>query len=94
MENLSKKYYKVKIARGHLGAGNGLDTTFYFMADSAYDALGKARKMPGVKHGTFPSSVEEITEAEYVEGRKVSAYHKENQEMFKGANHKRSRYKF
>lgn len=87
MQN-TKKFFKVQAERGHIGAGGEVDITFYFEADNAYDAMCQARKMPGVKHHKMPNKIEEITEEEYLEGRKQSAYHKEGREMHKGANHK------
>lgn len=83
MMNQNKKYYKVTVERGHLGAHKDLETTFYFFADNAYDAICMAKRMPGVKHHKMPINAKEITEEEYNEGRKISAYHKEKQEFFK-----------
>lgn len=90
MEN-NMKFFKVRVERGHCGAKNSLETDFYFAAQNAYDAMCMAKKMPGVKHDKMPLKVEEITEEEYVEGRKTSAYHKANQEMFKSDH--QSKYK-
>ena len=79
MDNL--KFYKVTVERGHMGMGNSLETVFYFKAHDAYHAMCLARKMPSVKHSKLPLHTVEITEEEYREGRKVSAYHKDKQEV-------------
>ena len=84
MENV--KYYKVTVERGHMGMGNSLETVFYFKAQNAYHAMCLARKMPSVKHSKVPLKTVEITEEEYREGRKVSAYHRDGQEVFMGKN--------
>lgn len=84
MDNL--KFYKVTVERGHMGMGNSLETVFYFKAHDAYHAMCLARKMPSVKHSKLPLHTVEITEEEYREGRKVSAYHKDKQEIFMGKN--------
>ena len=86
MKNLDqnpKKYYKVTAERAHLGAGNETDILFYFIATNAYDALCKAKKMPGIKHHRLPLHVEEISENEYANGRKHSGYHREKQNLLK-----------
>ena len=73
-------YYKVTAIRGHLGAGRGEPITFVFKADSSYDAMQKAKRMPGVKHKRFSAikSVELITKEEYDELIKTSAYSEVN----------------
>lgn len=69
-------YYKVTAIRGHSGAGRGEPITFVFEANSSYNAMQKAKRMPMVKHTRFSAikSVELITKEEYDELRKVSAY--------------------
>lgn len=89
---MNKKYYKVMVERGHIGAGDSLESAFYFEANNAYHAMCLARKMPSVKHNKLPLKVEEITMEEYLEGRKISAYHQEGQEYFKSKHGKNKKY--
>lgn len=69
------KHYAVTCVRGHQGNGNNDNTiTFYFKATDSYDAMRRGQSMPGVKHSRLPLSVREITEEQYIQNRKVSAY--------------------
>lgn len=71
-----KKYYIVKVRGGHVGAGRHTEISFNFRAKNMADAIEKARRMPGVKHENNAAilSAKEITEQEYLENRKTSAY--------------------
>lgn len=72
-------YYKVTAIRGHSGAGKGNTITFVFEAESSYEAMQKAKRMPAVKHSSkHIKSVELVTKEEYDELRKVSAYKEVN----------------
>ena len=69
-------YYKIRVKQGHCGSGNSMPITFVFEATDMFDAMEKAKNMPSVKHNKNDviERVELITEAEYKEFRKVSAY--------------------
>ena len=69
-----KRYYMIVCHRGHLGTGNGTEIKFAIAAKNLLDACDIARKMPSVKHTRAVISGREITEEEYIEYRKVSAY--------------------
>lgn len=71
-------YYKVTVTRGHTGMGeHAAYLTFYIVADNIFHASKIALRMNGVKHhGRIPISAEKISEAEYLEGRKTSAYYR------------------
>ena len=71
-------YYKVKAYAGHEGAGKSRLLTFAIEADSITGAITVARKMPMVKHTrtTAIKDVVEISEAEFIKLRKVSAYYR------------------
>lgn len=70
------KFYLVTCHRGHCGTGHSVDITFAFRARNLLDACDSARSMPGVKHTRLVISGREITEFEYIEYTKVSAYHR------------------
>ena len=69
-------YYKIRVKQGHCGSGNSMPITFVFEATDMFDAMEKAKNMPSVKHNKNDviERVELITEVEYKEFRKVSAY--------------------
>ena len=72
-------YYKVTAIRGHSGAGKSNTITFVFEADSSYEAMQKAKRMPAVKHSSkHIKSVELITKEGYDELIKTSAYREVN----------------
>lgn len=70
------KYYKVTTHRGHVGVGRSVSITFYIAAQNALHASRIAQRMPGVKHSKCVMSCVPITMEEFIEGRKISAYHK------------------
>lgn len=69
-------YYKVSCKYGHSGTGKYRDIVFYIEAPSAVVAMDKAKQMPGVKHDSSSAitRLKMISEEEYREGRKDSAY--------------------
>ena len=71
-----QKYYKVTTYRAHVGIGKTVDITFYIAAQNAAHASRIAQRMPGVKHSRMIMSCVPITAEEYIEGRKMSAYHR------------------
>lgn len=70
------KYYKVTTHRGHVGVGRSVSITFYIAAQNALHASRIAQRMSGVKHSKPVISCIPITMEEYLEGRKISAYHR------------------
>lgn len=66
-------YYKAYAASGHMGSRNEGELVFYIKANSMINAMRIAKKFPAVKHSRTPDLMM-ITEAEYNEGIKVSAY--------------------
>ena len=70
------KYYKVTTYRGHVGVGRSVSITFYIAAQNALHASRIAQRMGGVKHSKPIMSCVPITMEEYLEGRKISAYHR------------------
>ena len=69
--------------RGHCGKGHSTEIKFAIMAKNLIEACDKARKMPSVKHTRLVIYGKEISEAEYQEYRKVSAYERFNQQNFR-----------
>lgn len=69
-------YYKISCKYGHSGIGKYRDIVFYIEAPSAVAAMDKAKRMPGVKHDSSSAitGLRMISEEEYREGRKDSAY--------------------
>lgn len=74
------KHYAVTVMRGHQGRHFNVPITFYFKAQNMIEAMSHARRMPGVKHTNTRAIMgcREITEKEYIDGRKVSAYTRAN----------------
>lgn len=70
------KYYRVTTYRAHQGRGKSIPITFYIAATNCAQATRIAQRMPGVKHSRMIMSCVPITIEEYMEGRKVSAYHR------------------
>ena len=73
---MANKYYKVTTYRAHVGIGKSVSITFYIAAQNALHASRIAQRMAGVKHSRVVMSCIPITMEEYIEGRKVSAYHR------------------
>lgn len=69
-------YYRVTCKHGHFGRGRYQPISFSFLAKDAITAMDLARAMPGVKHTAMIISCREISYAEYLCDRKVSAYTK------------------
>lgn len=69
-------YYIVKCKFGHSGTGQYREISFNIKAKNASDAIDKAKKMPGVKHDSSTAilGLKQITEEEYKQNRKISAY--------------------
>ena len=74
------KFYMVMCHRGHCGTGNSTEIKFAIAANNLLEACDKARRMPSVKHTRIAIFGKEITEAEYNEYRKVSAYKRFDQQ--------------
>lgn len=68
------KYWMVMCARGHAGTGRETEIKFAIAAENLIHACDIARRMPSVKHTRMALYGKEITEAEFVEYRQVSAY--------------------
>lgn len=71
-----QKYYKVSTYRAHVGIGKTVSITFYIAAQNALHASRIAQRMAGVKHSRMVMSCIPITMEEFLEGRKISAYHR------------------
>lgn len=70
------KYYKVTCHRAHQGRGRSVPISFYIIAENVLHASRIAQRMAGVKHSKSVMSCVPITAEEYIEGRKISAYHR------------------
>lgn len=70
------KYYKVTCHRAHQGRGRSIPISFYIAAENVLHAGRIAQRMPGVKHSKSILSCVPISIDEYMEGRKMSAYHR------------------
>lgn len=70
------KYYKVTCHRAHQGRGRSVPISFYIAAENVLHASRVAQRMPGVKHSKAIMSCVPISVEEYMEGRKLSAYHR------------------
>lgn len=68
------RYYRVTCKHGHCGNGRYQPISFVFGATNAIRAMDLAKAMPGVKHSATVLQCKEISYAEYIEYRKVSAY--------------------
>ena len=60
--------------RGHIGTGHSTEIKFAIAAENLIEACAIARKMPSVKHTRLIIYGKEITQEEYTEYRKISAY--------------------
>lgn len=72
------KFFKVTCHRGHAGTGHSTEITFAIAAANLLEAMDRAKAMPSVKHSRLIINGREITEEEYTEFRKVSAYERFN----------------
>lgn len=77
------KYFLVMCHRGHCGTGHSTEIQFAIQAKNLLDACDIAKKMPSVKHTRMIIAGKEITETEYKEYRKKSAYKKYDYENYK-----------
>lgn len=68
------RYFRVTCKHGHCGAGRYQPISFVFLAKDSLTAIDLAKAMPGVKHSSPVLSCVEISQAEYMEQRKESAY--------------------
>ena len=68
------RYWEVTCKHGHHGNKQYVPITFAIMAESAIEASDLAKAMPGVKHDQCVIGIKEITKAEYIQLRHVSAY--------------------
>ena len=73
------KYFMVMCHRGHCGNGHSTEIKFAIAAENLLKACDIARRMPSVKHTRMMIYGKEITEQEYTEYRKISAYDRFNQ---------------
>ena len=71
------KYFRVCAPMGHLGAKRSREITFYIQAKDITSAIRHAMDMPGVKHNKCVFMAREINREEYLNGRCVSAYHRQ-----------------
>lgn len=69
-----KRYFMVTCHRGHIGTGHGTEIKFAIAAENLIEACAIARRMPSVKHTRLVICGKEITQEEYTEYRKISAY--------------------
>ena len=83
------KFYMVMCHRGHCGVGHSSEIKFAIAANNLLDACDQARRMPSVKHTRMAIYGKEITEAEYNEYRKISAYERFHQESAKARKKRR-----
>ena len=74
------KFYMVMCHRGHCGVGHSTEIKFAIRANNLLEACDKARRMPSVKHTRIAIFGKEITEQEYKEYRKISAYERFDQQ--------------
>lgn len=68
------KYYLITCQRGHCGIGKSTEIKFAIKAENLLAACDCAKKMPSVKHTRPILFGKEITEQEYLEFRRQSAY--------------------
>ena len=83
------KFYMVMCHRGHCGVGHSTEIKFAITAKNLLEACDIACRMPSVKHTRMAIYGKEITEAEYNEYRKVSAYERFHQESAKARKKRR-----
>ncbi|HBO84649.1 MAG: hypothetical protein A2073_01320 [Deltaproteobacteria bacterium GWC2_42_11] len=67
------RYFKVTMEYGHMGAGNGIDVTRYFVAKDAVSLLDKVKRLPGIKwrqgKGRAIKAIEVINKEKYLSGK-------------------------
>lgn len=68
------KYYIITCHRGHCRQGKSTEIKFAICANNLIEACNHAKRMPSVKHTKMAIFGKEITEIEYNEYRKISAY--------------------
>lgn len=69
------RYFKVTIQRGHMGTGYSHGVlTFYYQARNLLEAMDKAKRQGGVKHGRLPLNACECSREEYEANIHTSAY--------------------
>lgn len=73
------KFFMVVCHRGHCGVGHSTEIKFAIRANNLLEACDRAKRMPSVKHTRMAIFGKEITEEEYNEYRKISAYERYNQ---------------
>ena len=64
-------FFKLVLEKGHVGAGNGLDTVRYFRAQDPVEMFTIASRLPRVKgkaNGTGVKLIEKISREEYERG--------------------------
>ena len=76
------KYYKVQVKLGHVGRCKEISTWVYVKATNILKAMGKARKIPAVKHSQIPLKTIEITEEEYLKGLQEGDYYTRIDQIF------------
>ena len=69
-----RRYFRVTCKHGHCGNGRYQPITFAFLAKDSVTAMDMAKAMPGVKHNKMILLCREISYAEYLKYREVSAY--------------------
>ena len=68
------KFYMITCHRGHMGKGKSTEIKFAVAAENMIHACNIARKMPSVKHTKLVLYGIEITEAEFLQYKQMSAY--------------------
>lgn len=71
---MERRYFMVSCMRGHVGSGKSTTISFAICARNMIAAVAIARKMPAVKHARGVLQGREISEVEYIDYRKISAY--------------------
>ena len=74
MNTTTTRFFMVTCHQGHCGTGHSIDIKFAIAAENLLHACSIAKRMPSVKHTRLIIYGKEITEQEYHEYRKVSAY--------------------
>ena len=69
-----RRYFRVTCKHGHFGNGRYQPISFSILAKDAVTAMNIAKAMPGVKHTAMVLTCQEISCAEFLNNRKVSAY--------------------
>lgn len=69
-----RRCFLVTCKQGHYGNRRYQPITFAFIAKDAITAMDMAKSMPSVKHDNMVLECREISYAEYMKYRKVSAY--------------------